>query len=223
MRRRADLFHSSARTFYLRYWFDVPPINVLLTLHGLVFTAWFALFIVQTRLIAANNVRAHMQLGVAGVVLAILVIIVSIITTVESASAPRLRPMGMNSQQFAFVPFFQVLMFTSLFGTAVAMRRKPQFHRRLMTLAMVALLGPPVARILLVSGFSNHFLLAQTLVPALFVGGCLVYDWVKSRIVHPVYAWGFLLLTVTWPIRVWVAQTPQWEQVGRWLAGMPPA
>jgi hypothetical protein len=44
-----------ARTYYLRYWFDVPPITVLLHLHSIVFTAWVVLFVIQTRLIAAQN------------------------------------------------------------------------------------------------------------------------------------------------------------------------
>ena len=29
-----------ARTFYLRYWFDTPPLTRLLYLHGLMFTCW---------------------------------------------------------------------------------------------------------------------------------------------------------------------------------------
>src|SRR5262245_9823894 len=93
-----------ARTYYLRYWFDVPPITVLLHLHSIVFTAWFALFVVQTRLIAAQNYRLHMRVGVAGVVLAALVVLLGLATTVVSATSPRIRPMGLNSAQFTFVP-----------------------------------------------------------------------------------------------------------------------
>ena len=37
--------------------------TVLVHLHGLVFTAWLALFIAQTRLIAAHRVDLHMKLG----------------------------------------------------------------------------------------------------------------------------------------------------------------
>src|SRR5215510_12316131 len=96
----ALVFAGFARTFYLRAWFDVPPITLLLELHGLLFSAWFALYVVQTRLIAANNVRAHMRLGIAGVVLAALVVAVGLFTTVVSAGAPRMRPMGMTSPQF---------------------------------------------------------------------------------------------------------------------------
>ena len=54
----ALVFTGFARSFYLRAWFDVPPITRLLELHGLLFSAWFGLYVVQTRLIAEIG-RAH--------------------------------------------------------------------------------------------------------------------------------------------------------------------
>lgn len=209
-----------ARTFYLREWFEVPPISGLLIVHGAVFTAWFALFVVQTQLIARHNARLHRTLGAWGVGLAVLVVIVSMMTVVESASSPRIRPMGLNSQQFSFVPTFIVIAFAGLFGAAIAFRRRADLHRRLMVLAMIALMGPPVARLLLLLGAKGGFLFSQTAVTAALVAWCLLYDWFKHRVVHPVYSIGGLLLVVSWPARFWVAQTPQWEQVGRWMAGM---
>ena len=55
-----------SRTYYLRFLSDLPPMTMLVHLHGLVFTAWLALFVAQTRLIAAHRVDLHMKLGVAG-------------------------------------------------------------------------------------------------------------------------------------------------------------
>ena len=119
-----------ARTYYLRHWFVVPPINTLLHLHSIAFTAWFALFVIQTRLIAKHNYRAHMQLGIAGVVLAALVVVFGVATAVESAGAPRVRGGGMNSQQFVFVPLFAITAFAVLVGAAVAFRKRAQLHKR---------------------------------------------------------------------------------------------
>jgi hypothetical protein len=42
----------------------------------------------------------------------------------------------------------------------------------------------------------------------------------KYRIVHPVYAIGGTLLVLSWPLRMWIVRTPEWESVGRWLAGI---
>jgi hypothetical protein len=112
------VFVAFARTYYLRHWFEVPPINVMLHIHSIVFTAWVVLFVIQTRLIAAQNYRTHMQLGIAGVVMAALVVIFGYATAIASASAPRMRPMGMNSQQFVLVPLVAITSFAILVAAA---------------------------------------------------------------------------------------------------------
>lgn len=209
-----------ARTFYLRQWFDVPPISVLLFLHGVVFTAWFALFVVQARLIAGHNARLHRKIGPWGVALAVIVVVTSLMTIVESASSLRPRPMGLNAHQFTFVPLIGIVGFAALFGAAIAWRRRADLHRRLILLAMITILGPPVARILLLIGTKGGFLFAQTAVAAVFVAWCLLHDWFKHRVVHPIYLVGGTLLVLSWPARFWIARTPEWEQVGRWMAGL---
>lgn len=209
-----------ARTYYLRYWFDVPPITVLVHLHSVVFTAWVALFVIQTRLIAAQNYRTHMQLGVLGIFLAALVVIFGYATAIASASAPRTRPMGMNSQQFVLVPLVAITSFAILVTAAVLLRKRAQLHKRLMTLAMIAVLGPAIARLIFVTNSGKYFAAIQFTVHAAFLCWCLIADWRKYRIVHPVYSIGGAILLISLPLRVLVAQTPQWESVGRWLAGM---
>jgi hypothetical protein len=209
-----------ARTYYLREWFTVPPINLLLHLHSIAFTGWFVLFVVQTRLISRQDYHTHMQLGIAGLVLAAVVVVLGVATAVESASAPRLRGGGMNSQQFVFVPLFAIALFGMLVAAAAVFRKRAQLHKRLMILAMLSVLGPPVARLIMLTQSGGHFLAIQTAVPAVFVAWCLVSDWLKYRIVHPVYAIGGTLLVLSWPFRMWVARTPEWESIGRWMAGM---
>ena len=214
----ALVFTGFARSFYLRAWFDVPPITLLLQLHGFLFSAWFALFVVQTRLISANHVRAHMQLGVAGVALAALVVIVGLVTTVVSASAPRMRPMGMSSPQFVLIPLVAIVTFGALVAAGVAYRHRPVVHKRLMTLAMITVLGPPVARLIIATGQRESFLAIQTTVAAAFVIWCLIADWLRHRVVHPIYSVGGTLLVLSWPLRAAIAQTAGWENIGAWMA-----
>ena len=216
----AVVFVGFARTLYLRYWFQVPPIDVTTLLHGIVFTAWVALFIVQTRLIAANKVRAHMRLGMAGVVLAAMVFALGLVTVVVSASAARPRPMGLASHQFVFVPFFIIVTFAGLVTAAVLLRRRPQLHKRLMMLAMITVLPPATARLINLVGPTEHFLFLQTAFTAVFVIACVLYDWLKYRLLHPVYVIGGTLLVLSWPFRVWVAGTEGWAHVGRWMASL---
>jgi hypothetical protein len=206
------------RTWFLRAWFDVPPITWLLHLHAVVFSAWFALFIVQTRLISTGRTRTHMQLGVLGVCLAAVVVITGLATTVVSAAEPRMRPMGMSSPQFVIFPLIAIVSFGALVGAAVALRHRPQIHKRLMVLAMISVLGPPVARLIAVLGQRESFLAIQTTVAAFFIIWCLIADWIRNRVVHPVFAVGGILLVLSWPLRAAVAHTAGWERIGQWMA-----
>src|SRR5688572_28570361 len=70
-------------TFYFRWWFGptttvtgVTTLSPFTYFHGALFTAWVALFIIQTSLIAARRVSTHRRLGVAGAVLAGLMVVV---------------------------------------------------------------------------------------------------------------------------------------------------
>jgi hypothetical protein len=214
------VFAGFARTLYLRYWFDVPPLTQVTLLHGLVFSAWMVLFVVQTRLIAAHQVRAHMRLGILGVGLAALVFVFGVATAILSASATRPRPMGMTSPQFAFVPLSLIVMFMGLVIAAVLLRRRPQLHRRLMTLSMITILPPATARLINLFGGAPDFLVLQTSFTALFVVCCVAYDGFKNRVLHPVYVFGGAFLVLAWPLRAWFARTPAWEQVGNWMASL---
>jgi hypothetical protein len=209
-----------ARTFYLRHWFNVPPITTLLVLHGAFFTAWFALFVIQARLIYRQNYQTHKQIGIAGAVLAGLIVISGLATAVVSASATRPRAMGLTSPQFVVFPTLAILMFGGFVAAALYWRRTPNLHRRLMMLAMISVLGPPTGRVVSLVGVQGNFLLVQSTVTALFVAACLVADWVKHRTVHPLYSIGGTLIVLSWPLRAMLARTPAWEAVGNWMASL---
>jgi len=209
-----------ARTFYLRHWFDVPPLTMLMFVHGILFSAWVALYVIQTRLIAAHKYEAHMRLGIAGVLLAALVFGFGLATVFASADEPRPRPMGMASYQFVFVPFFIICTFAALVTAAVLLRKRADFHKRLMTLAMITVLPPATARLIRLFGFDGDFLVLQTSATAVFVICCVAYDWFKFRTLHPVYVVGGTLLVLSWPFRAWFARTDAWAVVGKWMASV---
>ena len=71
------VFAGFGPTFYLRSYFGGPvsvtglvTITPVVLAHGLVFTAWVVLFVVQTGLIATRNVATHRRIGLAAVALA---------------------------------------------------------------------------------------------------------------------------------------------------------
>ena len=134
-----------ARTYYLRFLYHMPPLKLLVQLHGLVFTAWLVLFVTQARLIAKHRYGLHKKLGIAGAVLAVLVVSIGVFTALIGAADPRIRPMGFNGYQFLIFPLSGIVYFGVCVAAAIALRHRADLHKRLMLLGMIAVLGPGVA------------------------------------------------------------------------------
>lgn len=209
------VFIGFSRTYYLKPWFGTPELSRLLHLHGLIFTAWFVFFLVQTTLVASGRTYLHRRMGVGGAVLAALVVIVGLtvaITRVRSGTSPipGVPPLG-----FLAIPFFDMVVFAILVSTAIYLRRRLESHKRLMTLAMITLLPAPLARLhfpFLPPGPLTFFGLAD-----LFILAILAYDLITRRKVHPATIWGGLLVVASQPLRMMFAGTPLWLAFAGWM------
>ena len=203
-----------APSFYLKHWFHKPPaLTLLLVVHGVVMTAWLVLFLVQAQLGSMRNLRMHRRLGVAGIVLAAAVFVAG--TTVAITGARLGHSPGPPPLQFLAIPLMDMVVFAILAGSALHFRRRTDIHKRLMLLAAVGILTAAVARTPLVG---NNILLAfgTTLTIAL---GCVGWDTWTHRRLHPAFGWGFALLALSWPLRLWLSGTAGWLAVARWLTG----
>jgi hypothetical protein len=98
------VFAGFSRTFYLRPRFHPEPLIPLLLLHGIVFTSWLALFVIQTTLVAAKRVRIHQRLGIAGMVLAVSMIVIGTITAIVRAKVINVPPSAPPPLTFLTIP-----------------------------------------------------------------------------------------------------------------------
>ena len=74
------------RTYYLKPFTGAPPLSSwLVQLHGIIMTAWVALFIAQVFLIRTKRMRVHQRLGYASIALAVLILIVGFFTAIAAA------------------------------------------------------------------------------------------------------------------------------------------
>lgn len=199
-------------SFFLKPLFHKPPpLTLLLVVHGVIMTAWFALFLVQAQLASTRNLAMHRRLGVAGMVLAAAVVVAG--TTVAITGARLGHSPGPPPLQFLAIPLMDMLVFAILAGSALHFRRRTDIHKRLMLLAAVGILTAAIARTPLIS---NNILLAfsTTLLIAL---GCVAWDTWRNRRLHPAFGWGFALIAVSWPLRLWLSGTAGWLAFARWL------
>ncbi len=212
------IFAGFARTLYLRSISGAPPLSTLLLVHGIVMTTWFVVFAVQVALIEAHRPALHRRLGVFGGAVAACVVYVGIVAAIDAGRRGVGPAFGVSPQMFMAIPLFDMPVFALLVGVALWQRRRPDVHRRLMLLAMLGMLTPAIARIPLPliqnGGPPVFFGLSLAIVAA-----CIAADTVRSRRLHPAFAWGGALIVAMVPLRVWIAATPAWARVAGWLVG----
>jgi hypothetical protein len=204
-----------SRTYYLKGAFEVPDLTTLKHVHGLVMTAWFTLFLVQVRLVATGRTAVHRKLGVAGALLALVVVYVGCALGIASARAGS-APAGIPPLVFLVLPFGEMLVFAVLVATAVAMRKRSPIHKRLMLLATLAILTPAMGRLpsdLVQAGGPLMFFGLTDLV----IIACIAFDTVKNRRLHPAFAAGFAFIVVGQLGRLALSQTAAWMTFAQWV------
>jgi hypothetical protein len=88
---------------YFHRGIELPSLTPLYQLHGAFFTAWVALLVAQTALVAGNRTDIHRTLGVAGVVLAAFVLVVGVAVSVETLRRNG-GPPGGDPRKFFAIP-----------------------------------------------------------------------------------------------------------------------
>jgi hypothetical protein len=210
------VFAGFARSYYLKSFFGTGALTGLVHLHGLVMTLWFLLFVVQVRLVAAHRVDLHRRLGFFGGFLAAAVVAVGTMTAIVSARAGHTP--GPPPLVFLAIPFFDMVMFSVLVSLALGYRHRPAIHKRLLLLSSLGMVTAAVARIP-IEALSKGGIPVFFAVTDLCVLGCIIFDTVKNRRLHPAFGWGFLFLLGTQAFRLWFSGTPQWMSFAQWLVG----
>jgi hypothetical protein len=210
------VFAGFARTYYLRPYFGTPSLTPLLHLHGVVFTSWLLLLLTQTALVAANRTGVHRRLGMAGAVIAVVMVIVGTATAIIRAKVVEVPAGAPSPLVFLTIPLGDMLVFASLVGAGFYFRRRGDIHKRLMLLATISILPAATARL--------PFAFIQQVGPLAFFGladlfivACLIYDLVARRRVHRATAWGGLLIVVSHPLRLMIGNTQAWLAFASWL------
>ena len=134
-----------ARTFYLQPWFALNPLDAPLVVHGAVLTCWFALVFAQALLAARGRRARHRQFAWLAAVIVPAVIACS--AWINTRVAGRIQSAADPENMFVWGNYMSLVAFAGLVAAAVALRRRPEAHRRLLLLASIAIIGPAFARL----------------------------------------------------------------------------
>jgi hypothetical protein len=212
------VFAGFARTYYLKSAFGTPELTALKQVHGAVMTAWFALFVVQVRLVATGRTAVHRKVGVAGAGLAALVLVLGTMLGVASARAGVTPIPSLSPLVFLVMPVGEMAIFAGFVTAGIAMRKRPAWHKRLMLLSSVAILTPAMARLpfdfIQAGGPLVFFALTDAVVLA-----CIAVDTAKNRRLHPAFAMGIVFVLAMQFGRLALSQTQAWMAFARWLVG----
>lgn len=200
-------FAGFARSYYLKGLFGARPLPLVLHVHGLIMSAWIAIFIVQTWLIAAHRVQWHRRLGVVAAVLAVGIIALGAWLTVAGVMREAHAHVVRQFHYLLGLNFVNLLTFALFVGGGLAWRRRPEFHKRLMVLAAVTLLAPASARIALLF---THSVVSQFLAFYACLGACVVVDTVRHQRLHPVFGWGTLFIVAAWQLVYALEKSDAW-------------
>jgi hypothetical protein len=155
-----------APSLFMRFAFDPPPMPFYLHLHGVILTGWFVLLVMQAWLIRVDNPALHRKLGYfaaaygAAVVVGGLMASLNVVSrelgsgvTFDMDMADIDPALGVGITFLTFVSgviwsnIASVSGFAVLLAAAVYFRRRPDVHKRLILVATVGIMGPPLARI----------------------------------------------------------------------------
>lgn len=214
----AIVFAGFERTFYLKHVFATPRLPLLLHIHGFVFTLWLLLFFVQPLLVAFKRVDLHRKLGVVGGILAVAMLAVIVLTTIE-VTKPGFRAGAPAPLRALSLPLINILEFGVLVAAGFWFRKKPETHKRLMVLATISILPAAVAR-LPIAFIQSHGALGFFGVTDAILLACIAYDVFSRRRLHPAYLWGGIFLIATQPACIRVGNMAWFVSFARWLTNV---
>jgi len=211
------MFAGFAPTYYLKHVLGgAPELDGMRMVHGAVMTTWFALFLVQARLVAMGRTDLHRTVGTAGIVVAAMVVGMGMSLAIAAARSGASPVPGIPPLVFLIMPVAEMFMFTMLFSSAIALRRRSPWHKRLMLLATLAMLTPAVARLPFLRDGGPPAFFAFTDVIIL---GCIAFDTARNRRVHPAFIAGLIFIIVAQLGRLPLSQTGAWMSFAKWLVG----
>ena len=170
--------------------------------HGLFCFAWFIILVIQSAHILKANYKAHIKLGVAGMVAAtgVLVTTVYIFVVIHK---------GWDAMSYIakcnriFMPTFALMVWLGYLN-----RKTPDTHKRLMYVATLYMLGPILDRAMNHSFLDSMIPMSSTItwdatlfgIWSFFFISLFLYDWTSLKKIHKISMLGFVWFCITWTI-----------------------
>lgn len=174
--------------------------------HGLVFTAWMLLLVAQVSLVAGGQTARHRRLGWAALVVLPGVAITGLAVAVH-AGRHGFHAVPLPPEVALTIPLLSLGYFVVVSGLALALRRDPATHKRLMIIATMMVAGAGTGRIPWVTalGVPEFDVTQVLLLPMVW------WDWRSLGRIHSATIWGGLSLLATNTAMIPLGFTAGWQ------------
>jgi len=213
-----------SRTYFLAGVFRAPLPNLLIHIHGVVFTLWVVLFASQIGFVTARRLPLHHRIGLLGFVLAVLMVVLGVM----AASDRLARHVGESVtatpedvRAFYAVGMGDMLMFATFVFLGYRHRSDPTGHKRLMLFATFALLDAAFDRWSVFDPYPLPLVNLFCFGPLVLL--TMAYDWWSLGRVQRVTIWSAVFLLTVQEGRHLIGYSAGWERLAAWVEMHMPA
>ena len=207
------VFVGFAPTYYLAGAFRAPLPSPIIHVHAVVFSCWILLLIAQTSLVSAGRVDVHRRLGIAGFLLACLMIVVGVLAATNALV--REFPPGRDAKAFYIIPISDMVIFATLIFFAFRARSNPSAHKRIIIVATIALMIAAIARWPVPLVHRNPVMAGR--ISDIFLLMLVAYDLWSTRKIHRATLWAGIFLVVIQELRLVIGHTGAWHGFATWV------
>jgi hypothetical protein len=184
----------------------------LVHVHAAILTGWIALQAVQPMLVSADRVDWHQKLGTLGMALAACVPVIGVLAVIGEIRRLVGEPL---EGDLAFVAV-AAIDFAVLAALGLRERRHDlSAHKRLMLLATVSILGPPIGRLAFAASDAGYY---GTF--AVFLALPVMFDLVTRRRLHRATLWGVALIAASQALAEFASRTEAAHQMVAWIRAL---
>ncbi|OAI54409.1 hypothetical protein AYO47_02875 [Planctomyces sp. SCGC AG-212-M04] len=190
-----------------------------MTLHVISTALWLVLLVLQPLLVQFRRLDVHRVLGYFGVLVAVAVVFTGVVVQLDVMGPYAASADVRNAVVIPFIRLTLLLGFAVCVAWAVVLRKRPEWHKRLIILGTFPLLQSAFDRM-----GANVFNLPDY--RGVFAGlghlGLIImfltWDRMASGYFHPVTKWGTILIVLFYMFSPAVAGTDWWRQLAASLA-----
>jgi hypothetical protein len=203
--------------------------SLLVHLHGAVFSSWIILFVVQSSLVSAGNVRLHRRLGVAGAVIAGLMVLLGVLTPFGTLMRGAQLPPIFTPASFLIGNILGILFFGAFVAVAIWRRSDRLVHKRLMLIANASLMAPALSRMSfpevahprLTFPLMAHYPFLIGVIPLAMIAALFVFDLITQRRALAVTVIGGFLFWALGPVSDMIINTQLSQHIAAWAQHHP--